>query len=139
MENSTERNSRTIIFRNYEMYKAYKWAKSEQKRMGLTAEIIRIKCSEDNPELAGYNKSNKGFVAALFISEDENETPLLTCYWLEDGGIKCNLVVNYKELRMEAPRYTERLLDNGVQICKHFDGFHGGISKYIPDKEFQYC
>lgn len=123
----------------YQRDKAYKWARDEQKRMGCMAEPINLDCKGiDRPEMVKSYYDNAQCVASLFISSDENATPLFRRDWLDDGGIKYNLLQNYNELIITCPKYTEKLLENGIKIYRHFDGPKGGITKYMPDKPFKY-
>ena len=103
--------------------------------MGCMAEPMSLDCQgKDQPEMVESYYENDQCVVSLFVSSDKNETPLLRRDWLDDGGIKYNLLVNYNELNITWPKYTEKLLENGIKIYEHFDGPKGGITKYIPDK-----
>ena len=107
--------------------------------MGCMAEPINLDCvGEDLPELVEYYYDKNQCVVSLYISSDKNETSLLRRDWLDDGGIKYNLLLNYNELKITSLRYTEKLLENGIKIYSHFDGPKGGITKYMPDKPVKY-
>ena len=128
----------TVDFVRHQRDNAYKWAKDEQKRLGCMAEPIDLNCGDkDRPELVEGYYINSQCVASLFVSSDKNAVPLFIRYWLDDGGIKYNLLENYDELKTRWPKYTKKLLENGLKIYRYYYGPNGGITRYMPDKAFK--
>ena len=101
----------------------FAWAVSEQQRMGCMAEPIALDFKADD-----LVHDPPGCVVSIFYNDESGEA-LLRRDWLEDMGIKYNLLTNFDEIERIAPRSVKRMLDNGAKLYAYYDGAHGGITR----------
>lgn len=103
--------------------KAYDWAIREQERMGCMAEPISLKFESDF-----LTTDRDNCIVSIFYNQESGKA-ILRRDWLDDMGIKYNILTNLPEIRRVAPMSTEHMLDNGTKIYRYYDGPAGGVTR----------
>ena len=108
---------------------AYDWAVKEQERMGCMAEPISLVFESDN-----LTTDRDNCIVSVFYNQESNKA-LLRRDWLDDMGIKYNILINLDEIKMVAPKSSVHMLHNGIKLYRYYDGANGGITRRL-DKEW---
>lgn len=103
----------------------FEWAVNEQARMGLTAEPIRLTAKQDN-----MTGDPLGCIISIFYDEESGKA-LLRRDWLNDMGVKYNLLTNFDEIRRIAPKSVQHMMENATRIYEYYDGPYGGITRDV--------
>ncbi|MBR3116015.1 hypothetical protein IKF30_02190 [Candidatus Saccharibacteria bacterium] len=110
--------------------KAYDWAIGEQKRMGCMAEPVSLEFESDF-----LTVDRDGCIISLFYDQKSNKA-MLRRDWLDDMGIKYNILVNLDEIKKTAPLSVAHMLENGIKVYRYYDGPTGGVTRKI-NKEWR--
>lgn len=103
--------------------RAYDWAVKEQERMGCMAEPISLEFESDS-----LTTDRNSCIVSVFYDRESGKA-LLRRDWLDDMGIKYNILTNLDEIKMIAPMSAEHMLDNGVKLYRYYDGPIGGMTR----------
>lgn len=110
--------------------RTYEWAIAEQMRMGLICDPIRLVFKSDDMDI-----DRNGCVLSIFVDPDSGRA-IYRRDWIEDMGIRYNLLLNFDEIRRIAPKSVAHMLKNADKIYRYYDGLHGGITRRLDYKDF---
>lgn len=102
---------------------AYDWAVKEQERMNIMAQPITLTFESDN-----LTVDSKDCVVSVFYDQETKEA-ILRRDWLDDMAISYLVLVNWEDVKKTAPDSAARMLDNGIQLYRFYDGPTGGITR----------
>lgn len=108
---------------------AYDWAKREQERMGCMAEPISLKFESDF-----LTVDRDSCVVSVFYDRKTGKA-ILRRDWLDDMGIKYNILTNLNEIKEIAPMSASHMLNNGIKLYRYYDGPIGGVTRKM-EKEW---
>ena len=109
--------------------KAYDWAVKEQERMGCMAEPISLKFDSD------FLTSDRDSCIVSIFYDQTTKKAILRRDWLDDMGIKYNILTNLDEIRQVAPKSAAHMLSNGMKLFRYYDGHTGGVTRKM-EKEW---
>lgn len=102
---------------------AYDWAVKEQERMSIMAQPITLTFESDN-----LTVDSEDCVVSVFYDQ-ETKKAILRRDWLDDMAISYLVLVNWEDVKKTAPDSAARMLDNGIQLYRFYDGPTGGITR----------
>ena len=108
--------------------KAYDWAVKEQERMGCMAEPISLEFKSD------FLTTDRDSCIVSVFYDQETKKAILRRDWLDDMGIKYNILVNFEEIKEVAPMSVAHMLNNGIKLYRYYDGATGGITRRLEKK-----
>ena len=109
--------------------KAYDWAVREQQRLGCIAEPIFLEFDSDC-----LTSDRDSCVASVFY-DYKTKKAILRRDWLDDMGIKDNILTNLDEIQRIAPMSAAYMLNNGIKLYRYYDGPTGGVTRKM-EKEW---
>lgn len=112
------KDARTILGKQ-----AYDWAVKEQKRLGCMAEPIQLDFKSDFLTEDRFN-----CIVSVFCDQ---EKVIMRRDWLDDMGIKYNILTNYEEIKRVAPLSAAHMLNNGIKLYRYYDGPTGGVTRHL--------
>lgn len=107
---------------------AFRWAQSEQRRLGCVSDLIRFDVDRD--WMVGVNETESDCILSIFVDDDTGRV-LLRRDWLELMAVKYDILTNLEELRNIAPKSIEHMEENAIRLYHYFDGPRGGIYRYV--------
>ena len=103
--------------------RAYEWAVKEQERMGCMAEPVSLSFKSDF-----LTTDSVGCIVSVFYDQKRDKA-ILRRDWLDDMGIKYNILTNFGEIKRIAPKSAAHMLDNGIKLYRYYDGANGGVTR----------
>lgn len=98
-------------------------------RMGCMAEPIYLEFESDS-----LTTDRNNCIVSIFYDQESNKA-LLRRDWLDEMGIKYNILTNLDEIKKVAPKSVEHMLHNGTKLYRYYDGPNGGVTRRL-DKEW---
>lgn len=111
--------------RNKNIKSAFRWAQSEQRRLGCVANLIQFDVDRD--WMADANETESDCIISVFVDDDTGRV-LLRRDWLELMAVRYDILMNFDELKHTAPKSIEHMVENGLRLYRYFGG---GPYRYI--------